>query len=139
MRRKAVLAGMALLVVLTGCGQEFGGPSTPGGQANEDPGILRTKIHLLTADECFKGNLQDVYPRCGKFITQLDSTTGSVDKLLAPRSKAEANAAQQLRSGVDTYQRLGCDRQAEPGAPLRRDCPATLRKIHDSLDVLASG
>lgn len=138
--RTAILgAGAALVLALTGCSQEFGGSNLPSGETNEDPGVLRTKIRLLTADECYRGNLGEIYPRCGKFITQLDSTTGTVDKLLAPRGEAEARAARQLRSGVDSYQRLGCAGVGQPSGEQRSGCPAALRDIHDSFDVLGSG
>lgn len=139
MRRAAVLAaGAALLVALTGCTTEFGESNVPSGQTNQDPSALRVKIRALKADECYEGNLQRVYPRCGKFITQLDSTTGQVDQLLAPRGAVQAAAARQLRSGVDRYQRLGCD-TPDGSAGQRGGCPAALGEIHDSLARLASG
>lgn len=140
MRRTVILAaGAALVVALTGCSQEFGGSNLPSGETNEDPGILRTKIRLLTADDCYTGDPGQVYPRCAKFITQLDSTTGTVDQLLAPLGNTEAGAARQLRSGVDSYQRLGCAVTGEPSSEQRSGCPAALRDIHDSLKVLGSG
>jgi hypothetical protein len=140
MRRVAVLAaGAALLVALTGCSSEFGGSHIQSGETNEDPSILQTKIKALMVDGCYRGDLQEVYPQCGKFITQLDSTTGSVDQLLAPRGRTQAAAAKQLRSGVDSYQQLGCDTPEEGSADQRTGCPAALSRIHDSLDRLASG
>lgn len=138
--RIAILgSGAALVLALTGCSQEFGGSDLPSGETNEDPGVLRTKIRLLTADQCYTGDPRQVYPRCAKFITQLDSTTGTVDQLLAPRGGTEARAARQLRSGVDSYQRLGCAGVGEPSGEQRSGCPAALRDIHDSLEVLGSG
>lgn len=141
MRRAGlVAAGCAALVVLSGCGAELRGPSAPAGQTNDDPNVLRSKLGFLQADECFAGDLAEIFPRCGKYITQLDSTSGTVDKLLAPKSPRAAEAARELRSGVDGYQRARCDAgNAASSADARQRCPEALGAIKRSLVVLGSG
>lgn len=141
MRRAAIasVTGVAFaLLTLTGCSESAGAPNLPNAPANVDPAALQTKIKALRADECYTDEPTGVYPHCAKFITQLASTVGTVDQQLAGKSQANAVAARDLRSGVDTYQQLSCDQVAgSPSDDQRRGCPRALKEIHVSLDTLA--
>ncbi len=119
-------------VLLAGCGGGQSGGSRP--SVNEDLQALQSKIPLLQADECYTADAHVVFPRCGKYVTQLASTVGSLKAQLAPKGARLRGEVKSLGDGINEYQRQDCGNSSgQPSATQEKACPHALITMHDSL------
>lgn len=135
---------MALLALVLACGVLAGCMSAGSGSGSQPPKKekqeqLRSKIPLLQADECYKGDPSTVYTACDKYVTELASTVGALRNTLASEGPDERKAVNGLEDGLQTYQQLGCGVvKDKPSGEQQHTCPRALVKIHNSLDTLNS-
>jgi hypothetical protein len=120
--RLVLAAGMVVLVGLAGCGAN--GPAPPRGTPHVDVGALRVKVRALQADQCQRLDPRAVYPDCGRYVTEVAGTVGTLRAQLGGRPDA-AEALGRLQSGVATYQGRSCE---NTGAPAE-ECAAALATL----------
>jgi hypothetical protein len=133
---RAWLAGVALLVLLAGCGGAGQGGSTGGSQAppaTGDVSALRVKVHALEADQCQRVDPRTVFPECGRYVTEVAGTVGTLRGQLAGQPNS-GDALARLQSGVSEYQGKGCE---GPSAPAD-ECAAALGKLRTALAEAAN-
>jgi hypothetical protein len=120
----AVIAVVAIL--LAGCGSPGGGDYEHQPR-NSDPQALRSKLNALMADECFTADPAAVYPRCGKFYTELVGTENAIKDVLPGKPAAATKASGQIDAGMTQYAKNNCgpmDQQPKP--ELTQPCAAAL-------------
>jgi len=127
--RLVLAAGMVVLVGLAGCGPN--GSAPPRGTPGVDVGALRVKVRALEADQCQRLDPHVVYPDCGRYVTEVAGTTGTLRAQLAGRPDA-AGALARLQSGVATYQGRSCE---SPGGPAE-ECATALATLRTALAQL---
>ncbi|GDY29973.1 hypothetical protein GTS_16060 [Gandjariella thermophila] len=125
--RPVWLAGVALLVLLAGCagGSRSGTPAPP---TTADATALRVKVHALEADQCQRVDARTVYPECGRYVTEVAGTVGTLRSQLSGQPAA-GDALARLQSGVSAYQSRGCDGPAAPAD----ECAAALTTLRTAL------
>ncbi|GAB2753293.1 hypothetical protein [Amycolatopsis magusensis] len=130
-RRSTLALFAAGLLALAGCGSEEPRSAQPK-PGEVSPEALLTKANALTADPCFRAPEQQKYWLCEKYVTQLGSFTGTVNKL-AETFVALREPGQQLRTGIDAYRGAGCEAETAPEPAV---CLRHLDQLKTGLDTV---
>jgi hypothetical protein len=130
--RRSVAAGAVLLAFgLAGCADAQPGDVNNGPGYTENVSDLLVKIPALLQDPCRTGQLAQVYPSCGRYVTEVANTANTLE-VAAPNETAAANA---LTKAVNTYQQQGCQNVTDQGSAVQnQQCPAALKTIGAELD-----
>lgn len=106
-RIRGVLSLIAAMLLLAGCGGQFGSGNEQ--SPIEAPRLkgLRVEVAAQVHDPCFRKPAELVPADCQKYITQLTSTPESAKKV-DQAGPALEEAAQQLSEGIEAYRRGGC-------------------------------
>ncbi|MGC7095608.1 hypothetical protein ACPZ19_13140 [Amycolatopsis lurida] len=130
--RRFSLALIAVpLLAMAGCGGDDPAPAQPK-PGEVSPEALLTKATALTADPCFTAPEKQRFWLCEKYVTQLGSFTGTVNKL-AETFVALREPGQQLRTGIDGYRGAGCEAESAPDAAI---CLRQLDQLKAGLDTV---
>lgn len=137
-----VFVVLAVLLVAAGCGSsnavQVSGPepTLPNGvvpSATLDD--LRTKLASISQDECARDDPAGIYPRCGRFIGEVEAALPAV-RDRAPRAAASADAVQE---GVSAFTSVGC--VAAPNAGPAGDpatCAPALASVQQDLRTMVA-
>lgn len=132
--RLATCAGIALAALaLAGCADTQPGDQNPGVGYTNNVSDLLVKIPALTSDPCRGSQAAQLYPGCGRYVTEVANTVNALEADV-PGQRDEINS---LSSAVRTYQSLSCDSAGNsPSATQNTRCPAALTAIGKDLDQL---
>jgi hypothetical protein len=133
MRRRAMIAGTALAAVLTlaGCADAQPGDVNNGPGYTDSIGDLLVKIPALQNDPCRSTKAPQIYPNCGRYVTEVSNVVDAVRAELPNRPDLTKN----LRNAVNSYQQLRCELVNGDASPNQAtNCPAALRTIGTELD-----
>lgn len=137
-RRRTMIASGALAAALAAALSLAGCADTQPGDVNNGPGYtdnitdLSTKVQVYSLDPCRSAQSSQLFANCGRFVTQVASTIGTLRSQLP--GNADIGAAQ---NAVNGFQRLGCDAiTGTPTAAQRAGCPQSLVAIGHALDDL---
>lgn len=130
MRIRAALIPVVAAALLTGCSTEAGPTPKPAPQP-PGPDALRIELDAQMTDQCFRAPTEQDPPNCEKYITQLASTPG-IARDLAGGNAALADAAENLRAGVQAYRDNGCT-EADKAGPA---CGQALADVADALRAI---
>lgn len=140
--RRVLLAITAVLaaVLLAGCGP-VGSGTGEHSPHNSDPAALRSKLEALMADECFTADPKAVYPRCGKFFTELVGTENAIQDVLPGKPASATAGSNKIQAGMNQYAKDNCgpmDQQPTPAltAPCASAVSTTragLQTVYDTL------
>lgn len=137
-RRRTMIASGALAAALAAALSLAGCANTQPGDVNNGPGYtnnindLSTKVQVYSADPCRSAQSGQLFANCGRFVTEVASTIGTLRSQLP--NNADIGAAQ---NAVNSFQRLGCDAiGGTPTAAQRTGCPQALLAIGHALDDL---
>ncbi|ALE74744.1 hypothetical protein Ae168Ps1_4471c [Pseudonocardia sp. Ae168_Ps1] len=139
---RAATVAVAALLVLAGCGT---GPATTRTTTGEGtsasdrvgaPGLdaLRTKFRFFAEDTCFDGDPAQVFPRCGRFVTEIRNVVGQVRRD-APAAAPQADATE---AAVDRFT-AGC--ATDPGTVGGGDpatCGPAFREVQEAVQGMAT-
>lgn len=143
--RAAILLVAALL--LAGCSADRPAASSaqdtepwPGQTASERvgaPGLeaLRTKLRFYAQDPCWSGDAARVFPRCGRFTTEIRNVLPQV-RHDAPTATAQADL---VGKALDDFAAKGC--QADPGTLAEGDatvCGPAFRAVQETVQGMAT-
>src|SRR5262249_17524707 len=136
-RRLAVCAGIALAALaasaVAGCADDQPGDQNPGVGYTNNVSDLMVKIPALQSDPCRGPQAAQLFPNCGRYVTEIANTVNAL-RADVPGQSTEINA---LSSAATTYQSLSCDSAGNtPSAEQNSKCPAALTAIGKDLDRL---
>jgi hypothetical protein len=133
MRRVAcVLAGVAL-VLLAGCANTQPGNGNTGPGYTNNVSDLQVKVPALKGDPCRGSRADQLFPNCGRYVTEVANTIGALRADL-PGQSGEITV---LQDAVNSYQRGTCDTAVSPTPTQRTNCPKALATIGTELDRLS--
>jgi hypothetical protein len=134
-RRLAACAGIALAALaVAGCADTQPGDQNPGVGYTNNVSDLLVKIPALTSDPCRGAQAPQLFPSCGRFVTEVSNTVNALHADV-PGQATEINA---LSTAIHAYQSLSCDSAGNtPTATQNAQCPAALTAIGRDLDQLA--
>jgi hypothetical protein len=132
--RLVACAGIALAVLgVAGCADTQPGDQNPGVGYTNNVSDLLVKIPALTSDPCRGPQADQLFPGCGRYVTEVANTVNALEADV-PNQRTEINS---LSSAVRTYQSLSCDSAGDsPSATQNQRCPAALTTIGKDLDQL---
>lgn len=143
--RAAPLVVAALL--LTGCSADRSAATSgkdtepwPGQSASDRvgaPGLeaLQTKFRFYAQDPCWSGDPTRVFPRCGRFTTEIRNALPQV-RQDAPAAAAQADLVGQA---LDRFAAAGCE--ADPGTLSEGDagtCGPAFRDVQETVQGMAT-
>lgn len=132
---RAVIAGTALAAVLTlaGCADAQPGDVNNGPGYTDSISDLLVKIPALQNDPCRSTKAPQIYPNCGRYVTEVSNVVDAVHAELPNRPDLTKN----LQSAVNSYQQLRCELVNNDASPTQaKNCPAALRTIGSELDTV---
>ncbi len=136
MRRTAsrvVIASTALAaaLALAGCADAQPGDVNNGPGYTDSVSDLLVKIPALQGDPCRSTQAPQIYPNCGRYVTEVANVVDAVQAELPDQPSLTTS----LQNAVNTYQSLRCEIVKGTGsASQQRSCPQALRTIGAELD-----
>ena len=132
---RIVVAGCALAaLVLAGCANTQPGDRNTGRGYTNDVSDLLVKVPALQGDPCRGKQADQLFPSCGRYVTEVANTVSALRTDL-PAQSTETNT---LQNAVTSYQRSGCDTAGtSPTVDQRNKCPRALAAIGAELDQLS--
>ena len=142
MRRRTGRPGTTITVVVgiavtacavAGCASGSSGGDESGYTNNTQN--LAVKISALRSDPCRTTRADQLWPDCGRYVTEVAGTIGS----LRETTQAPAVDVNAMNGAVHSYQSLACDAvSGQPSAAQRDTCPKALASIGTALDRIGS-
>jgi hypothetical protein len=136
MRRRlaASVAGVALAVLaVAGCADAQPGDQNPGAGYTNNVSDLLVKIPALQADPCRGKQADQLFPTCGRYVTEVSNTVNA----LRADVPGHVDAINSLAGAVNRYQTMDCDTpNGRPTASQQTNCPKALADIGTDLDQL---
>lgn len=128
------LAGVAVAVLaVAGCADAQPGDQNPGAGYTNNVSDLLVKLPALQADPCRSSQAAQLYPDCGRYVTEVANT---VDAMRAD-VRGHVGQINALAGAVHSYQSTACDTiNGRPTAAQRTTCPKALTAIGADLDQL---
>ena len=130
--RRLVLVGVAL-VLLAGCADTQPGDRNTGPGYTNNVSDLQVKVPALKSDPCRGTRADQLFPTCGRYVTEVANTIGAM-KADLPGQAGEITV---LQNAVNTYQQASCDTATSPSAAQRTGCPKALTSIGTELDRIS--
>lgn len=130
---RAVIAGTALAAVLAlaGCADAQPGDVNNGPGYTDSISDLLVKIPALQNDPCRGNQATQIYPNCGRYVTEVANVVDAVHAELP----SQPNLTTNLQNAVNTYQQLRCETvNGDASSTQTRQCPESLRTIGSELD-----
>jgi hypothetical protein len=132
---RALAAAAVMAVAVAGCAGTQPGDKNPGVGYTNNVADLVVKVPALLIDPCRGQQAGQIFPECGRFVTEVANTIAALRADLP----SESPTIDALSHAVDRYQRAGCDAvSGAPSAALRTTCSGALAEIGTELDRLGA-
>ncbi|HEY1972375.1 MAG TPA: hypothetical protein VGH89_30775 [Pseudonocardia sp.] len=112
---------------------------TPAASPNQAFTSTVTKLRLIAQDSCQIGPPEQVYPNCDRFLAELRSAAGTIQRNSAdlPGGEPMGRTAAAVIAGAGTFDKDGCGGQAAPTeAPAVQACVTDLKRVRENVSLL---
>jgi hypothetical protein len=130
---RVVIASTALAAALTlaGCADAQPGDVNNGPGYTDSVSDLLVKIPALQGDPCRSTQASQIYPNCGRYVTEVANVVDAVRAELPNQPDLTTN----LQNAVNTYQQLRCETvNGNASQDQQKSCPQALKTIGSELD-----
>ncbi|WP_028928491.1 hypothetical protein [Pseudonocardia asaccharolytica] len=101
---------MAALLVVIGCAPAPGGSGAPGAPQAASLTHLVRKLGSIAKDECQTHPAADIYPRCARFVAQVENAAAQARSVVEgrPQEATIDAAAGRVGGAIDRFTGDGC-------------------------------